>query len=199
MLNNHKNAHPFSIFGKKVIIILEKGVHLQHMCNNIELYSVYAQLIEQHKKKIWAVCWRYCHGDRERCRDLMQDVALVLWTRIDRLRDDATPQQIQRWVVLNARSVARNLMRKPEINTTEITFAMADYLAEDDSKSQLSETLQEILSWLNTDDRRFVNDYLQGYTYKELAVKYNINPDSANKRMHLIIQKLRKIKDKIYQ
>ena len=75
---------------------------------------------------------------------------------------------------------------------------MADYLAEDDSNAQLSETLQELLSWLNTDDRRFVNDYLRGYSYKELADIHNINPDSANKRMHLIIQKLRKIKDKIY-
>lgn len=168
------------------------------MSNNIELYSVYAQLIEQHKKDIWAVCWHYSHGDRERCRDLIQDVSLVLWTRIDRLRDDATPQQVRKWVILNARSVIRNLMRKPEIDTTEITDAMADYLAEDDSNAQLSETLQELLSWLNTDDRRFVNDYLQGYTYKEIAGKYNINPDSAYKRMNLIIQKLRKIKDKIY-
>ena len=168
------------------------------MNNNIELYSVYTQLIEQHKKSIWAVCWHYCHGDIERCRDLMQEVSLVLWTRINRLRDDATPQQVKKWVVLNARSVARNLIRKHEIDTTEITDAMADYLAEDDSNAQVSETLQELIAWLNTDDRRFVNDYLQGYTYKELASKYNINPDSANKRMHLIIQKLKKIKDKIY-
>ena len=172
---------------------------MQHMNNNIELYSVYTHLIEQHKKDIWAVCWHYSHGDRERCRDLMQDVSLVLWTRIDRLRDDATPQQVRKWVILNARSVIRNLMRKPGIDTTEITDTMADYLAKDDSNAQLSETLQELLSWLNTDDRRFVNDYLRGYSYKELADIHNINPDSANKRMHLIIQKLRKIKDKIYQ
>lgn len=168
------------------------------MCDKIELYTVYTHLIEQHKKEIWTVCWHYCHGDIERCRDMMQDVALVLWTRINLLRDDATPLQMRKWVILNSRSVARNLIRKHKIDTTSITNAMADYLAEDDSNAQVSETLQELIVWLNPDDKRFLNNYLHGYRRNELSAKYNITPNSVSRRMQRIVEKLKKIKDNIY-
>ena len=168
------------------------------MSDNTDLYIGYTHLVARHKKDIWRLCWRYCRGNTEQCRDLMQDVALVLWTRLDRLRDNATPKEERQWVILTTRSVLHNLHRRPHIDATTITDALADQLANDDTNAQVSETLQELIAWLNPEDRTFVKDYLFGYQRHELAVKYNISPNAVNKRMQRIVQKLKTIKDKLY-
>ena len=128
----------------------------------------------------------------------MQDVALVLWTRLDRLRDNATPKEERQWVILTTRSVLHNLHRITPLDQQRITDALADQLANDDTNAQVSETLQELIAWLNPEDRTFVKDYLVGYQRHELAVKYNISPNAVNKRMQRIVQKLKTIKDKLY-
>ena len=96
------------------------------MSDNIDLYKAYSTLISRHKEVVWAICWKHCHGNRERCRDLVQEVSLVLWTRIDRLRPGASFYEERQWVSLSTRNVLYNLRRHPSIDLV----AMRDSLAE---------------------------------------------------------------------
>ena len=167
------------------------------MSDNIDLYKAYSILISRHKEVVWSICWKHCHGDRERCRDLVQEVSLVLWTRIDRLRPDATFFEERQWVSLSTRNVLYNLQRHPSINLIAIRDSLAEYLANDDSDAQISENLQELIGFLNTDDQRFIAKYLQDYKRHELAEHFNLKPNSVNKRMQRIILRLQEINNKI--
>lgn len=167
------------------------------MSDNIDLYKAYSTLISRHKEVVWAICWKHCHGNRERCRDLVQEVSLVLWTRIDRLRPGASFYEERQWVSLSTRNVLYNLRRHPSIDLVAMRDSLAEYLADDDSHAQISETLQELISFLNTDDQRFISHYLQGYKRHELAEHFNLKPNSVNKRLQRIILRLQEINNKI--
>ena len=55
----------------------------------MDRHESYTALLVRHRQLVWALCWARAHGDRERCRDLVQDVSLSLWEHFGKLRPGA--------------------------------------------------------------------------------------------------------------
>ena len=57
--------------------------------------SAYTELLQRHHAMVWRMCWVAARGDRARCNDLVQEVSIVLWLRMDALRADASAGEAQ--------------------------------------------------------------------------------------------------------
>ena len=66
--------------------------------------SAYTELLQRHHAMVWRMCWVAARGDRARCNDLVQEVSIVLWLRMDALRADASPGEERSWVYWQCRS-----------------------------------------------------------------------------------------------
>ncbi len=151
--------------------------------------QAYTELLRRHRHLVWALCWTRARGDRERCRDLVQDVSLSLWEHYGKLRIGASPFEERAWVVWHTRTVLDHLHRRP----SPILVPLCDELpAEvDDSKTLLN----ELLDSLADTDRQLVQLRLDGFSADEIAAKTGLKRDTVYQRLHRIIERLRKEKD----
>ena len=60
-------------------------------------YSRWQSVVKRHQKQIWAACRRYARDDEATLRDLVQEVCLVLWLKIDRLRPNVSAGEERLW------------------------------------------------------------------------------------------------------
>lgn len=154
----------------------------------MDSHQSYTSLLCRHRQLVWALCWKKSHGDRECCRDLVQDVSLSLWEHYGKLRPGASPFEERAWVAWHTRTVLDHLGRRPQPETVPLRDEWAARLEEPSSDSPLD----ELLDSLGDDDRRLVQLRLEGYNATEIANTMNIQRDTVYQRLHRIIERLRK-------
>ena len=151
--------------------------------------KAYTDLLKRHRTMVWTLCWARARGDYERCRDLVQEVALSLWEHYGSLRHDAGPLQERAWVFWHTRTVLDHLHRRPSPTLVPLPDELP--AARDDSR----ETIDSLLDTLAPDDRRLVQMRLDGYSAEEIAQRLGIRRDAVYQRLHRIIIRLRKEKE----
>lgn len=149
--------------------------------------QAYTALLSRHRHLVWTLCWARAHGDRERCRDLVQDVSLSLWEHFGKLRPGATPFEERAWVAWHTRSVLDHLHRRP----SPTLVPLPDDLPAPQDHSR--ETLDELLESLKPTDRQLVQLRLEGYSADEISMVLGIKRDAVYQRLHRIIEHLRKV------
>lgn len=152
-------------------------------------YSRWQSVVKRHQKQIWAACRRYARDDEATLRDLVQEVCLVLWLKIDRLRPNVSAGEERLWVLFQTRTALR-LCRKKYI-TREECLEMVSIDLVNSCRREESETLDELVAWLPEADRQLVDLYRQGYPVAEIAGQLGIAPASVRTRMHRIVKKLK--------
>lgn len=140
---------------------------------------------------VWRMCWKCARGDRERCRDLVQDVSLALWLHFDNLRPDATPGEESAWVRWQTRNTLDHQMRRHRVETVALTADHAECLAAADTQRN-KEDLEEMMVLLNPDEQRMMRLQLEGYQADEIANLMGLNRNTVYQRMHRAVGKMRK-------
>lgn len=150
----------------------------------------YQALLKRHGWLVWRRCWLRARGDRERCRDLMQEVFIGLWLRFDSLRPGCSVAEERAWVRWVTRSVLDHQGRRQQAETVALTPELEDTLAEPADES-LSEQLDDYLATLSDDDRRLMQMQLDGYCADEIAAQMGIARDAVYQRIHRAVARMR--------
>ena len=156
---------------------------------HISRHDAYCEFMHSHRETVWRICWRYAGGDRERCRDMVQEVWIALWLRYDRLREDAPEAQKRVWIWRTARSVLVDLYRRQRIcyehlsdqQMSALTVTGVDY----------AECIEEMKEKLNEREQRLLQMRLDGYDVKEISSMLGIERNAVYQRVNRIINKLK--------
>lgn len=154
--------------------------------------DAFTAMLMRHSKMLWRMCWHHVGGDTERCTDMLQEVYIMLWEQFDKLRPEASLAQERAWVRWQARSVFYRVGRRRSLNTATLTDSLAETVA-DEEAAHRKETLEELLSMLNGDERKVVQLYLDGYQGEEIGRQIGVSRDAVYQRMRRIILKLRRM------
>lgn len=153
--------------------------------------SAYTELLQRHHAMLWRMCWFAARGDRARCNDLVQEISIVLWLRLDALRADASPGEERSWVYWQCRSSLDLLRRRQKPSLLPLTALMEETLAAD-NPSQQKEEIEHLMAFLTADDQRLVRLYLDGYHADEIAAIMSLSRDAVYQRLHRAIAKARR-------
>lgn len=151
----------------------------------------YTELLQRHHAMLWRMCWFAARGDRARCNDLVQEVSIVLWLRMDALRGDASAGEERSWVYWQCRSSLDLLRRRQKPSLLPLTALMEETLAAD-NPSQQKEEIEHLMAFLTADDQRLVRLYLDGYHADEIAAIMSLSRDAVYQRLHRAIAKARR-------
>ncbi len=151
-------------------------------------YADYTAFMQLHRETVWGVCWRFAHGDRECCRDMVQEVYMALWLKFGQLRSDSNEWQQRAWVRKTSRSVLVDLYRRQEPELERLDGTAADTIAEPEA----DETFEELMEHLGSVERQLVQLRLEGYEAEAIADKLGIEPNTVYQRFNRIVKKLRK-------
>lgn len=151
-------------------------------------------LLLRHRKLVWWLCLRRAKGDRERGRDLMQEVVIALWRHAGRLRTDASAAEERRWVRRLTLTALGNISRRGSIVTVPLR---SDYAYRDVDAEQ-RELIDELAAHLSDDDRRLLDLRLKGYSNNEIAAITGLEPGNVAQHMHRIVGRLRNIYERLY-
>lgn len=153
--------------------------------------AAYTSLLMRHSKMLWRLCRRRAGDDRDRCRDLMQEVSIALWEHLDKLHPNADTAQERAWVRWQARSVFYQIDRKKSLLTLPISEA--DTLIADEEAAQRRNLLEELLQSLNADEQQIMQLILAGYHGDEIGRMLGLSRDAVYQRTRRIIQKLKRL------
>lgn len=170
---------------------------MEHIINITHPQTPIEALLQRRRDDLWHLCMRHTWGNRERARDLMQEVVLVLMHKIDRLRPNPTDNEERSWVLTVADNALIDLKRKRRIEYT--TWGDREPELPDDSDREAREQIEELSNHLSPSDQQLLRLYRDGYTVKEISVVLSISADAAGVRMHRLIQRMRTIYNEIHK
>lgn len=160
----------------------------ERLCRQ-DRYARYVAFMQHHREAVWKMCARFAHSDRERTKDMVQEVYLVLWLRFDQLDDRYGEWQQRQWLKRLTRSVLVDLYRRAEPEPEALTEQMADSLP--DQSADYAGDVEEMLAVLTDDERRLMQMRLDGYDGAEIADALGISPSAVYTRTNRILKKLR--------
>lgn len=153
-------------------------------------YADYEAFMLRHRTTVWRTCSRFAHNDKERARDLVQEVYLALWLRFDQLGSGANQWQQRVWAWRTTRSVLVDLYRKHEPETVPLD-AIRD-LPDLPASAEMAELVDDLMARLGDEERRLLQMRLDGYDAVEMAQALGIERNAVYQRVNRIIKKLRK-------
>lgn len=151
----------------------------------------------RHREAVWRQCYRFARGDSERCRDMVQEVYMLMWLKFDVLDTEVSEWQQRAWVRKVTRSVLVDLYRKEkpvemldekELHTRETLWGKETATADSD----MVDRLEEVMMTLNEEERRLMQMRFDGYDAGEVAAMLGIERGAVYQRYHRIILKLKR-------
>lgn len=158
----------------------------------MDRHRAYTELLKRHRATVWRLCLARSRGDMERCRDLMQEVCIALWMHFDQLRPDAEPHEERAWVCWQCRSTLDLLRRKEHISLQPLPDGAEETLRADNPADSM-ETVEELMSPLNADERQVVTMRLEGYNADEIAGIMGIGRNAVYQRVYRALAKMRSV------
>jgi RNA polymerase sigma-70 factor (ECF subfamily) len=166
--------------------------------------DAFAQLIQRHKKQVFAILNRY-ERDNHRVEDLAQDTFLKAWRRLGQYRASAP---FQHWISRIAVNVALDHIRRATRRIKETGFddlgeTSLDWLRTDDcnremEKREARELLAQLLNQLSAADRMVITlQSIEGRNVEEIrqltgwsAVSVRVRAHRARGRLRAALQTL---------
>lgn len=142
-------------------------------------------------------CIRHSNS-REEAEDLMQEVFIAVWENIDGLHPGSSPRQMNRWLQKVMRTVFVRHIRHQHIRA-DAPLTEAERLADTASGPPGNTLLQELVEHLPPDDRQLLQERFDGYSNIEIAQHHGLKPNTLNKRMSRIVEKLKEIYTQLYE
>lgn len=158
-------------------------------------YEDYKSFMRRHQEAVWRVCYDFAHGDIPRCKDMVQEVWIMLWLKFDTMTSRTAWQQ-RLWVRRVTRSVLVDLYRR-EAGNADILVHLEDLdedIADGDVRApgDVAERIDELFSLLTPDEQHLMRMRLGGHSAGEIATELKIETNAVYQRVNRIITKLRK-------
>ena len=154
----------------------------------------YNALLHDFEQHIVSYCSRHAVG-RGETRELVQDVMVALWQRLDYLDPASTPRQTNRWLHrLMRQTVFDRYFRRRPLPTVPV-----EEVAElSESEAYDRELLDDLVARLDPDEQQLIAERFEGYTPAEMAERHHTTVNTMNKRLSRITQKLKTIYEQQY-
>ena len=160
--------------------------------NNDKEYQ-FEQLVRQHKRTIYTVCYMFSH-DKSEVDDLFQEILIRLWKGFDTYEGRS---DVKTWIYRVSLNTAINQNKKERrrIETVPLTVDIDPYEADDPSTRQIRE-LYDRISRLDLIDRSLILLWLEGVSYDEIGAIIGITSNNVGVRLMRIKDKLVKMSTK---
>ncbi|MBR1766100.1 MAG: sigma-70 family RNA polymerase sigma factor [Bacteroidales bacterium] len=150
----------------------------------------FVQMMERQKTFIWRMCYRACGREKERCKDLVQEVCLALWRGFSNLREKENIKLEKAWVWWHIRTQISHLERERKEDTLPDDYEKADVDAL--LSEERKEALEEIMTPLGKREREVVAMRMEGYDYQEIGQQMGISAAGAKQTMYRAMEKMKK-------
>ena len=145
----------------------------------------FKEMVMRNKGLIWYVCNDFDVGKAMDIKDKYQEVVYQLWKDYPQF-DSRYPEAP--WVYAVAKNTMLMLKRK---NNIEFDTINNDMEVGCEAVNEQVEQLWQMIDSLNSDDRKIVTLYLEGYSYEEIAAKINASKGTVAMRLSRIKKKLK--------
>lgn len=157
----------------------EELMHLLKLGDDLALSVLY----ERHSSKVWSYLKRRVPDSN--AEDLFQDC----FVKVVEKRDAWNGQPFVLWLYVVMRNTVSDYFRSKKVESKYLNFL------EDRSEERESKALQveELLGVLPNDKAQLLREFFsEGWSYKELADKYDMSEISLRKRLSRTIKKIKK-------
>lgn len=154
----------------------------------------YDALLHDFGRHIASYCSRHAVG-RGETRELVQDVMVTLWQKIDNLDPASSPRQVNRWLHKLMRQVVFDRYfrrRQPTTVPLDEVTGMAE------SEDYDRELLDALVAHLDPDEQELIRERFEGYSPAEMANKRDLTVNTLNQRLSRITKKLKTIYEQQY-
>ena len=151
--------------------------------------------MERHRQRIEWVCWHYADGEVSLFKDLMQESLLVLWHRIDKLREGSNLLMERAWVFWQCRSACSHFLR----HKTPQWVSLDEVTEIPDEDTDHSALIAELAEDLNPMEQVLLGYILQGFLPHEIASKMHIDPAEVSRMRYRMVEKMRRTYEKHYK
>lgn len=154
-------------------------------------YERYGKLMERHHLLLQQHCWFYATGNTDRCRDMVQEVCLAVWSDLQNLRPNATEAEERTWLRLIIRRTIFNQRRGVKPDPVRLEAVLREW--QDDYGARMRDEVEGQLELLSPDEAWVVRQRLAGYTSEEIARQRGVTASAVRHQMQAIIRKLQKL------
>ena len=154
-------------------------------------------LMKRHLRLINRRCYIFALCSNILYEDAVQDVLLEIALKLDTLDENISPDNERLWVINIIRRTLRKNKQRKEILT---------YIADDfenklvaDTKPDYAELLDEMMPYMEHDDRMLVQYLIEGYKIAEIAKMMDIDKNTLTQRKYRLKNKIKNIYKKLYE
>lgn len=158
-----------------------------------DIHSAFTQLIREHERMIYKVCFMYADNPTYR-QDLYQEIVLQAWKGYKGFRGDA---KFSTWLYQVAINTAIAGLRKDKrLNITHTPDGSLPDMADNAANNEQLEILYTAIFTLNEIEKAIVMLYLDDKSYDEMQEIMGIPNGALRVKMTRIKEKLRQITKK---
>ena len=161
----------------------------------LNIYGRFEALWSKYRKWVWYWCYTYVRGDVDIAGDFSQEVAIAIMGNINSLDINASTREEFVWVRKVTRTTLGRHSRSAKIELTRLTEELERTIAEENNEA--AERIKELMAYLPDKDRQFLQMYLDGYSYSDIAAKCEMSDGAVRQNFFRIKQKIKDIDIKI--
>lgn len=147
------------------------------------------EVTERHRWTIYKVCHHYGRISRVPEEDLLQEVLLELWLKLDRMTDAVNVRVEAGWVRTVAHNVAANYVKAEKSRE----MLRHGWHSDDAAAEDAMHLVDEMIAQLDSTDSAIMRLDLEGYSDAEIAAVTGLSAGAVSMRIHRIKNKLQEM------
>ena len=155
--------------------------------------QVYTDIYQTYSGKLYGVCLRYVN-DRDTAEDLLHDSFIVIFSRLDTLRD---PSKLEQWMSSIVRNIAFQHLKKTQQMPQTTLEDIPEPVMEENTAHFTEIPLDQLLEIVDRLPEQYGNVFrlsvLEGLSHKEIGAILGIAPHSSSSNLARAKQMLRKV------
>lgn len=155
--------------------------------------QVYTDIYQTYSGKLYGVCLRYVN-DRDTAEDLLHDSFIVIFSRLDTLRD---PSKLEQWMSSIVRNIAFQHLKKTQQMPETSLGSIPEPIMEENTVHFTDIPLDKLLDVVDKLPEQYGNVFrlsvLEGLSHKEIGAILGIAPHSSSSNLARAKQMLRKV------
>lgn len=155
--------------------------------------QVYTDIYQTYSGKLYGVCLRYVN-DRDTAEDLLHDSFIVIFSRLNTLRD---PSKLEQWMSSIVRNIAFQHLKKTQQMPETSLESIPEPIMEENTVHFTDIPLDKLLEVVDKLPEQYGNVFrlsvLEGLSHKEIGAILGIAPHSSSSNLARAKQMLRKV------
>ena len=153
-------------------------------------------LMKRHLRLINRKCYVFSLYSNVLYEDAVQDVLLEIALKLDALDEDISVNGERLWVINITRRTLRSYKARKEVLGYMPDDWENSYVA--DIGLDANEIFDELISYMEPDDKNIIIYLMEGYTIKEIATMMDMDKNTLCQRKYRLKNKIKNIYTKLY-